>query len=124
MTSTSSDDEKQRIEHVIIDPIRQLIGPYQGGRIRVWFYTVSHRQLHLRISHEEFCGTDCVFLVCSACTHLCGPFDWDRCALKLEYQQTPHQYVVTDSQAGFTLTCHLMTAVRGDDPNFREGHHW
>lgn len=121
MTSPDASGQSALIEQFQLEPLRQTMAPYQGGRIRVWLYTVSLRQLHIRMSHEDICGTDCVFVVCSACTRISGPFDWTSSSLYVHYQPSGACFVITDPHVGFELICGHVAVVRGDSPDFREG---
>jgi hypothetical protein len=124
MSIPDTSDQSALVEQFQLEPMRQTMAPYQGGRIRVWFYTVSLRQLHIRMSHEDICGTDCVFVVCSACTRISGPFDWAGSSLHVHYQPSVSRFVITDPHVAFELICGRVAAVRGDAPNFHEGQLW
>lgn len=113
-------------QEYIINPILEQLAPWQGGRAMVWGYTPSHDQLHLRFSREDTGTNECLYLICEACTTMCGPFRWEPFQITVYIRSEmsastrantiahPGKLVVADTFANFYLNCHTIRAVSGD----------
>jgi hypothetical protein len=97
-----------------ISDIDKIIAESHGAFASVWSYTVSLRELTIRITWRG--SADNVHIVCNACDRMEMPSAWADVDFSLESQD--NRYVLRDRRTGFAVYCGMIRILRNVEPVF------
>jgi hypothetical protein len=97
-----------------IEKVATLLCKWQGGRVKLWDYTVTHHKVTLRIELPEVAGN--LHIVCGDCTFIRGPFSWKGCDLEIRRGAADDGMLVIDRIADFELHCGVVSAEENVEP--------
>ena len=101
------------INEMIVKATEMFI-KWHGVRVKLWEYTPTHRTLTLRVESSGTTGN--LHVKCGECSHIRGPFSWDRCNLTLRFADDEGRIVLADEQAEFELQCSFVSVVENVEP--------
>ncbi len=86
--------------------VRKFLSKWQGGEACIWEYTVSHRNLTIRVVSKNLPGN--LHIGCTLCEHIAGPVKWEGCSFDLERQSAESEevgFVLRDEDSNFVVRC-------------------
>lgn len=105
-----------------------MIQPWQGRPVALWYYTVSLQQLHLRLGEDSAPVSEMIYLLCAGCDHICAPSRWPSCQIEITPNlesirpRTSPALIVVDREANLHVTC-AMLSVLTHERYYEQSHH-
>ena len=78
----------------------RILERWNGGNVKLWAYSVTHRSLTLRIERPGIEGN--LHIYCSA-DHIRCPTSWNKSDITIERLESSSEYIIRDDPAGVEI---------------------
>ncbi|MCP4352916.1 MAG: hypothetical protein GY795_46290 [Desulfobacterales bacterium] len=99
-----------------IEKIQAILRDWTGCNVLLWYYTVSHAHLEIRLHYLKKKGN--IHLICEDCRHITAPTGWPEASVKIEESNVKDegQYRIFDENASFEVICDFVQINENVEP--------
>ena len=90
-----------------------LINRWNGGKARLWNYSVSHKMLTLRVEQEGRYGN--LHIYCGDLSFVCGPSEWRDACFEIEVVSSD-LVILRDKHVDFQAHAGIMEVAENCKP--------